>query len=68
MKFTERTNERELANEKKRNFQERIWFIKYWANFMRTHADEEWSKGQSVLIDSQLKNSRYFYKNKKGAE
>ena len=47
----------ELKKEKQRNFRERIWFIKYWVNYNKTHTDEEWSKQQRFLIDSQLKNA-----------
>ena len=47
-----------------KNFKDRIWFIKYWANYIRTHPDEEWSKGQAVLINSQIQSVREFYKNR----
>jgi len=47
----------ELKKEKQRNFKERVWFIKYWVNYIKTHSDEEWSIQQNVLIDSQLKNA-----------
>ncbi|HJZ18694.1 MAG TPA: hypothetical protein VJ208_01155 [Candidatus Nanoarchaeia archaeon] len=51
-----------INSKKKENFKERIWFIKYWANFIKTHPDKEWSKGQAILIDSQFQSARYFYK------
>ena len=51
-----------VKNDKMRNFRERIWFIKYWADYIKTHPDKEWSKGQAVLIDSQMMSSRHFYK------
>ena len=57
-------NFNELKSEKSKNFKERIWFIKYWANYIKTHSDEEWSKGQAVLIDSQFQSAREYYKNK----
>ena len=44
----------ELKEEKRKNFKERIWFIKYWANYIKTHPDEEWSKHQKRLIDAQF--------------
>ena len=47
----------ELKKEKQRNFRERIWFIKYWVNYIKTHTDEEWSSQQKVLIDSQLQGA-----------
>jgi hypothetical protein len=33
-------------------------FIKFWANYVRTHKDKEWSKQQKKLIDSQIKSAR----------
>ena len=53
----EQINIQELKLERKKNFEERIWFIKYWANYIKSHSDEDWSKGQAVLIDSQIKNA-----------
>ncbi len=57
---------------KKQNFMERLSFVKYWAEYVKSHNDEAWSKAQNVLIDSQFFNSRKFYKNlaktKKGRE
>jgi hypothetical protein len=37
-------------------------FIKFWANYVRTHKDKEWSKQQKKLIDSQIKSAREFLK------
>tara|TARA_Y100000310_G_scaffold301369_1_gene337807 strand:+ start:586 stop:855 length:270 start_codon:yes stop_codon:yes gene_type:complete len=53
----------EFKTSKRNNFKERVWFIKYWANFINSNSDEKWSKGQAVLIDSQIQNSRNFYRN-----
>lgn len=38
----------------KTNKEDRINFIKYWANYIKTHPDKEWSKQQKVLIDAQI--------------
>ena len=65
MKNYKRMNKEEIKKDKNRNFMERIWFIKYWANYIKTHSDEEWSKGQAILIDSQLQSARDFYKKNK---
>ena len=46
--------ENELKKIKQSNFKERIWFIKYWVQYMKSHSDEEWSEGQRKLIDSQF--------------
>jgi hypothetical protein len=44
-------------------------FIKFWANYVKTHKDKEWSKQQKKLIDSQIKSAREFLKkNPKVAE
>ena len=44
----------------KDNKEERANFVKYWANYVKTHSDEEWSEQQNVLIDSQVKNAGNF--------
>lgn len=41
----------------KDNQEDRDNFIKYWVEYIKTHSDEEWSKQQNLLINSQLKNS-----------
>jgi len=33
--------------------EDRINFIKFWANYIKTHPDEDWSKQQKVLLESQ---------------
>jgi len=35
-------------------------FIRFWANYVKTHKDKEWSKQQKKLIDSQIKSAREF--------
>ena len=42
---------------------DRIEFIKFWANYVRTHDDREWSGQQNRLIDSQINSVREFYRN-----
>jgi hypothetical protein len=37
-------------------------FIKFWANYVKTHKDKEWSRQQKKLIDSQIKSAREFLK------
>ncbi|MBS3091774.1 hypothetical protein J4217_05000 [Candidatus Pacearchaeota archaeon] len=54
----------ELKAEKQRNFKERLWFITYWADYIKAHSDEEWSKQQAILIDSQIENARSLAKKK----
>ena len=55
----------EIKKDKNSNFKERIWFIKYWAKYIKTHSDEGWSKGQAVLINSQMQSIKEFYRNLK---
>ena len=38
----------------KDNSEDRLNFVKYWANYVKTHKDEEWSKQQNMLINSQI--------------
>ncbi len=40
----------------KSNDENRINFIKYWVDYIKTHPDEEWSEQQNILINSQLNN------------
>jgi len=42
----------------KTNEEDRINFIKFWVDYIKTHSDEEWSKAQNLLIDSQLKSAQ----------
>ena len=40
----------------KDNQKDRLNFVKFWVNYIKTHKDEEWSEQQNVIIDSQFKN------------
>ncbi|MBI4010168.1 MAG: hypothetical protein HY361_03195 [Candidatus Aenigmarchaeota archaeon] len=42
----------------KNNKEERMNFVKYWANYVKTHSDREWSRQQNVLINSLMKNAK----------
>jgi|SaaInlStandDraft_5_1057022.scaffolds.fasta_scaffold231107_2 hypothetical protein len=33
-------------------------FVKYWADFVKKNPDEEWSRQQNIVINSQLNNSK----------
>ena len=39
------------------NRKQRMDFVEYWAEYVRTHSDKEWSKQQNVIINSCLKNA-----------
>jgi hypothetical protein len=45
----------ELKRFKEQNAKERLKFIDFWVNYIKTHSDKEWSKQQNALIDSQIK-------------
>ena len=49
-----RINREEINKEIKGNFKERLEFIKFWADYVKTHKDEDWSEQQNMLIDSQF--------------
>jgi len=36
------------------NQEDRLNFIKFWAEYIKTHSDEDWSKQQNIVIDSQI--------------
>ncbi len=36
---------------------ERMKFVEFWAEYVRTHSDVEWSRQQNVLINSCLKSA-----------
>jgi len=42
----------------KDNREERMNFVKYWAEYVRTHSDIEWSRQQKKLINSQLQSAK----------
>mgnify|MGYP001592807081 CR=1 FL=1 len=39
------------------NNEDRMWFVEYWANYVRTHPDKDWSRQQNILINSMMKNA-----------
>lgn len=42
----------------KDNREERMNFVEYWAEYVRTHQSNDWSKQQKVIINSQLQSAR----------
>ena len=40
------------------NKEDRMNFVKFWADYVRTHSDKDWSRQQKVLIDSQIQGAR----------
>ena len=47
----------ELEPSHRRNIEHRRAFIKRWAEYVRTHDDEAWSRQQNTVIDSQLQGA-----------
>jgi len=43
-----------LEQERKRNFAERLKFVRYWAEYVKSHSDEDWSEQQNIVINSQM--------------
>jgi hypothetical protein len=43
------------TNKLNKNDKERLDFVRYWAKWVKTHSDKEWSKPQNILINSQIK-------------
>lgn len=44
----------QLDREHERNRKQRLEFVKFWADYVRTHPDEEWARQQKTLIDGQV--------------
>jgi len=44
----------ELKKFKIQNAKERLEFIDFWVNYIKTHSDKEWSKQQNIVIDAQI--------------
>ncbi|MBU0628357.1 MAG: hypothetical protein KKC75_04150 [Nanoarchaeota archaeon] len=42
----------------KDNKESRMNFVKYWADYVRSHPDKVWSRQQNILINSQLQGAR----------
>ena len=40
------------------NEEERMNFVEYWANYVKTHDDKVWSRQQNILINSQLQSAQ----------
>lgn len=45
---------KKAKSDKEKNKIERLEFVKFWANYVKTHSDKKWSKQQKIVIDSQI--------------
>lgn len=39
------------------NQKQRMKFVDYWAEYVRTHSDKDWSRQQNIIINSGLKTA-----------
>ena len=46
-------NKKKIQKEIENNFKERLKFVKFWANYVKTHSDKDWSEQQNIVINSQ---------------
>ena len=53
---TEKGEKRVFMKPGKDNKEDRLNFVKFWAEYVRTHSDKEWSKQQNAVIDSQIRS------------
>jgi hypothetical protein len=47
----------DLEEEKKfkiKNAKDRLKFVDFWVDYIKTHPDKEWSQQQNVVIDAQV--------------
>jgi len=44
---------RAAKDDKEVNSLERMAFVKFWANYVKTHKDKDWSEQQNIIINSQ---------------
>jgi hypothetical protein len=53
-------NSETLEDKHERNQRQRYEFIKEWAEYVRTHPDDDWGEQVNIVIDSQLESARHF--------
>ncbi|PSQ67423.1 MAG: hypothetical protein BRD24_00415 [Halobacteriales archaeon SW_9_67_24] len=49
----------DLDRKHARNDAERRCQIRQWAEYVRTHPDEEWGRQVNTLVDSQIQSARH---------
>jgi len=55
---TNKESNRVFLKPGKTNQEERMNFVIYWANYVKTHSDKAWSEQQNILINSQLQSAQ----------
>jgi len=51
----------ELVFDREANRRERLWFVRYYTDWVRKVPNRVWSREQAKFIDSLILNSRNFY-------
>lgn len=54
------TDSDELEDKRQRNRQDRYAQIKRWAEYVRSHPDDDWGAQVNTLVDAQLASARHF--------
>jgi hypothetical protein len=52
------SNSEDIERKHERNLAKRREQIKEWAEYVRTHPDEEWSQQVNELVDAQIQSAR----------
>lgn len=42
------------------NRESRLFFIEYWAKYIKEHSDKEWGEQQNILINSQMQSAKHY--------
>lgn len=40
------------------NKQDRQWYVKFWAEYVKSHRDSDWGRQQNLFINSLMQNAR----------
>ena len=48
--------EKKFMKPGKTNKEDRLNFVEFWVNYMKSHSDKEWSNQQNILINSLIKS------------
>ncbi len=38
----------------------RLFFVEYWAQYIKEHTDLEWGEQQNMLINSQMQSAKHY--------
>ncbi len=57
--------------DREKNFRSRLEFVRFWADYVKSHPNEDWSKQQAAFINSVLRTANQdieLYKKVKGIQ